>query len=88
MPQREVIVLLVMGAIFIVLGIGSIMWGRVEEANYYNTILSRPDVREFLERLPVHPQPGSLKIGGRIAVSLGALMLIAAVIIWLLGSAS
>lgn len=84
MPQHEWFVLMGMGGLFILLGIGSIIWGRSEEKSYYDSISSRPDVREFLERFPLHPEPGALKIGGRIAIAVGLPMVIVSVILWII----
>ncbi len=84
MPQRDWFILMGMGALLILLGIGAIFWGKSEEKSYYSTIAHRPDVREYLEHLPWRPEPTALKIGGRIAIVLGALMLLAgiALLIW------
>jgi len=64
-----------MGGLFILLGLGAIIWGRSEEKSYYDSLSTRPDVREFLEHRPQHPQPVALKIGGWIAMAIGLLML-------------
>ncbi len=69
------LVLLGMGGLFILLGLVTIVWGRSEEKNYYDSLSTRPDKREFLEHWPPRPQFGALKIGGRIAIAIGALML-------------
>ena len=83
MPENDWIVLMVMGGVFILLGIGAIMWGRGEEKNYYNSMTSRHDVREFMEHQPTYPQFGALKIGGRISLAVGALLIVIGIIILL-----
>ena len=83
MPQREWFVLLGMGVLFILLGVGAIMWGRSEEKSYFDAISTRTDAREFLNHWPPRPEPGALKTGGRIAISVGLLMLIIGGIFWL-----
>ncbi len=83
MPQREWLVLIGMGGLFILLGIGSIMRGRSEEKSYYDTISTRLDVREFLNHWPPRVEPGALKIGGRIAIVVGLVLLIIGGIFWL-----
>ena len=83
MPGNDWIVLMVMGGVFILLGFGAIMWGRGEEKNYYNSLTSRSDVREFMEHEPQYPQFGALKIGGRIALAVGALLIVIGLIILL-----
>ena len=85
MPQNEWIVLMVMGGVFILLGIGAIMWGRGEEKGYYDQLTSRLDVREFIEHQPQWPQFGALKIGGRIAIAIGLVLIVIGGIILLRG---
>ena len=83
MPQREWFVLIGSGGLFILLGIGAIMCGRNEEKSYFDAISTRTDAREFLNHWPPRPEPGALKTGGRIAISVGLLMLIIGGIFWL-----
>jgi hypothetical protein len=82
--MSQQLILIIMGGAFILLGIGFLIWGKYEEQAYYITISRRFDVREFLERMPWRPEPLALKIGGRIAVVLGVLLLIAGFIVWIL----
>lgn len=76
MPQNNWLVLMGMGGLFILLGLAAIIWDRSEEKSYYDSLSTRPDKREFLEHWPQRPQFGALKIGGRIAIALGLLMII------------
>ena len=85
MPERDYFILMGMGGLFVILGIASIMRGRGEEKGYYNAISTRPDAREFLEHEPERPEPGALKIGGRIAIAIGLLMLVMGGACWLWG---
>lgn len=78
------LILLIMGGAFVVLGIAFYFWGRYEEERYFNTIVHRRDVREYLEHLPFRPEPGALRLGGIIAMTLGVLMLVAGGILFLL----
>ena len=75
---------IVVGSIFILLGLVGILWGRREQKGYDYQLSTRPDLREFLEHWPVRPQPGSLKVGGLIAVVVGLFLLLlgAAFLIW------
>jgi len=74
-----------MGGLFILLGLGAIIWGRSEEKSYYDSLTTRTDIRESLEHWPQRPQFGALKIGGWIAIALGLLMIIIGGVIWLVG---
>jgi len=66
---------MVMGGLFILLGLGAIFWGRVEEKSYFDSLSTRTDVREYMEHWPQRPEPGALKIGGWIAITLGLVVL-------------
>ena len=83
MPLHDWFILMVMGGLFILLGLAAIIWGKSEEKSYYDSLSTRPDMREFLEHQPQHPQPVALKIGGWIAVALGLIMLAMGGIFWL-----
>jgi len=73
------------GGIFILLGLAAIFWGKGEEKSYYDSVATRPDVREYLEHLPQRPEPGALKIGGWIAIAIGLLMVAMGGAFWLWG---
>lgn len=76
MPQNDWLALMGVGGLFILLGMAAIIWGKCEEKGYYDSLSTRSDKREFLEHWPQRPQFGALKIGGRIALAIGVLMLI------------
>jgi len=73
--MSESFILMVMGGGFIAVGIGMFFWGRRGEKSYYDNLSTRPDLREFLERSPEHPEHSSLKIGGWISIIVGVVML-------------
>ena len=75
MPPHDLFILMGMGGLFILLGLAAIIWGKSEEKSYYDSLSTRPDLREFLEHRPQRPQPVALMIGGWIAVTIGLLML-------------
>ncbi|MDP2731234.1 MAG: hypothetical protein Q8O55_12250 [Dehalococcoidales bacterium] len=87
MPQRDRLLLITMGGVFILLGLGIIIWDKKEEKNYYDSlsVSTRSDVREFLEHWPPRPQFGALRIGGWIAIAIGLVMIVVGGIFWLLG---
>jgi len=75
MPQVDWNIVLGMGGFFIILGIALLAGGRREEKSYYNSLVDRPDVREYIEHTPAHPEPIALKIGGRISIAVGLVLL-------------
>ena len=85
MPQHDWLVLMGMSGLFILLGLAAIIWGRSEEKSYYDSLSSRTDAREFLERWPQRSHLGALKIGGRIAIAIGVLMIVMGGAFWLWG---
>ena len=76
MPPNDLIILMIIGGVFILLGLGALFWGKSEEKRYFETISSRQDTREFLEGWPRRPQFGSLQTGGWIALTIGIIMLV------------
>ena len=84
MAQQNWLVPMVIGVVFIILGLGGIIWGRSEEKHYYDSLSSRTDAREFMEHWPQRPQFGALKIGGWIAIAIGSLMIVmgGALLLW------
>ena len=75
MLEHDWLIVMGMGGVFILLGLATVLWGKGEAKSYYDSISTRPDVREFLEHRPRCPEPEALKIGGWIAISIGLLML-------------
>ena len=85
MPQYDWLVLIGMGGSFILLGVVAIIWSRSEEKRYYDSLSTRHDAREFLEHRPQRPRFWALKIGGRIAITIGVLMVVMGGAFWLWG---
>ncbi len=76
MFQHNWLLPMIMGGVFILLGLAAIIWGKSEEKHYYNSLSARPDTREFMEHWPPRPQFGALKIGGWIAIAIGLIMIV------------
>lgn len=87
MPEGDYFILMVVGGGFVILGLAGILWGRHEEKNYFNSLTSRSDLREFMDHWPERPQPGALRTGGWIAMIVGLLLLVVGVVFWLLARA-
>lgn len=76
--------LLLMGGLFVLLGLVFLALNRIDRREYYDSILlTRKDVREFLEQEPDRPGLNAWEIGGKISLVLGVLMLVAAGVLWL-----
>ena len=83
MPQGEDLTLMLVGLGFVILGVLGIILGRREDKAYFDSLTSRPDLREFMSHWPPRPQPGALKIGGWIAVALGVVLLLVGIVSWI-----
>ncbi len=84
MPQGDWYILLIVGGVFVILGILTIIWGMREEKKIFDALSQKPDLREFTLKHIESPQPGALKIGGWIAVGLGVILLVVGIIFWLI----
>ena len=84
MPHGDYFILMGVGGLFIILGLAAIIWGKHEEKSYFDSIATRTaDLREFMEHWPQRQQFGALKIGGWIAIAIGVIMLVVAIVIWI-----
>lgn len=75
----------IVGGVFIILGIGLIIWGIKEASRYYDSLVTSFDLREFFSRWPPRPQPGALKTGGWIAIILGFVIIGIGILLYYLG---
>ena len=75
MTSHDLIITVIIGGIFLLLGIIGIFWGRKEEGTYYGSISEHVDVREYMEHTPGRPEPTALRTGGKICITLGIVML-------------
>ena len=85
MSQGDVSALLVIGGVFILLGVAVILWDWIEKNGYLSSISHHLDTREYLDGWPHRPQFGALKTGGWLAIILGIVMLVLGVVFWRLG---
>jgi hypothetical protein len=85
MSEGKWAVLIIVGGVFLLLGIMAIIWGIREEKHIFEALSRKPDLRGFTMHHLESPQPGALKIGGWIAITLGVLMVAAGIIFWRTG---
>jgi len=85
MFEGKWLILVIVGGLFIILGVIGIIWGMREEKRIFEALSKKPDLREFSLRHVESPQPGALKTGGWISIVLGVLLIIAAIIFWQTG---
>ncbi|MDD5082546.1 MAG: hypothetical protein PHU08_04160 [Dehalococcoidales bacterium] len=84
MPQVEWFIVMGIGGFFLVLGIALLTSGKRAARNYYDSLSSLSDARKFLERAP-RPRFESLKIGGRISIAVGLVVLLVGAGFWIWG---
>jgi hypothetical protein len=73
-----------MGIFFLVLGLGFLGWDRREKKVYYDSLLDRKDLREFIERQPQRSWMNAWRTGGQISLILGSLLAIVGGVLWLI----
>jgi hypothetical protein len=79
MTDHEILITLIVGGVFLILGIIFFLIGRRESDAYYTNVSMKVDVREFMDHLPWRPEPDALRIGGKIAIAVGIVILLVAV---------
>ncbi len=75
MDGSEFTIIMIIGGVFIFLGLIGFLWGRREETSYYGSMSTHVDVREFLDHLPGRPEPGALRTGGLICIVVGIVVI-------------
>ncbi len=63
-----------MGIFFIFLGIAFVLWSRKEKKTYYNSMVGRKDMKEFMTREPERPWLNAWQIGGWISLIIGIVL--------------
>jgi len=75
-----------LGIFFVLLGIAFMLWNKREKKTYYNSLVTRRDVKEFITHEPEHPWLNAWQIGGRISLIIGTILAIAGGVLWLISS--
>jgi hypothetical protein len=75
LPYPDGFVLLIMGIVFTAIGLGILGWSRWAERRYDDNLVSRTDMREFIESTPERSGYGALRMGGFICIIVGAVLL-------------
>ena len=73
-----------MGIFFILLGIAFMLWNKREKKTYYNSLVTRRDMKEFIAHEPERPWLNAWQIGGRISLIIGIILVIAGGVLWLI----
>jgi hypothetical protein len=81
MSGKDWYIFLIIGGVFVILGIGAVIWGIIEEKRIFEALSKKPDLREFTLKHLESPQPGALKIGGWIAIGVGVLVAVAGIVL-------
>ena len=75
MPNPDSFVLLIMGVVFVAVGLGVHFGSKRSEQKYSDGLAERTDAREFLESTPESSGYGALRIGALISIVVGAVLL-------------
>ena len=77
--------MMIIGCVFLIIGLSVLFLGRREDKEYTDTISSHVDVRKYLEHTTDTNQSWGLKVGGVIALVIGLVLLVMGLIFWLWG---
>jgi uncharacterized membrane protein len=75
--------ILALGIFFILLGIAFMLWNKREKKTYYNSLVTRRDMKEFITHEPERPWLNAWQIGGRISFIIGIILVVAGGALWL-----
>lgn len=73
-----------LGIFFVLLGIAFMLWNKREKKTYYNSLVTRRDMKEFITHEPERPWLNAWQIGGRISLIIGIILAIAGGVLWLI----
>lgn len=76
--------IMALGGFFLVLGVAFIVWNRRERKGYYDSMMRTRDVKEFLTHEPERSWLNAWRIGGRISLVIGTMLVVAGGVLWLL----
>jgi len=76
--------ILALGIFFILLGIAFMFWNKRERKTYYNSLVTRRDMKEFITHEPERPWLNAWQIGGRISLIIGIILVIVGSVLWLI----
>lgn len=71
---------IIIGGLFVIIGIVMMLWGNRGERRYKASMTRRTDMREFLEQWPKHFGYDSYKLGGVIFIAVGIVLLALALV--------
>ncbi len=75
MPRSDWWVYMMLGGVFILLGIVGMFWAHREEERYDSILSRRPDVREYLDHWPPRVEFGAIRVGGWVAIAVGVVLM-------------
>jgi hypothetical protein len=76
MAYHDLYVMIIIGGVFVFLGILTFIWSKREEGAWWSTISESVDVREFIDHSPGRPEPNALRIGAKICIAVGVVLLL------------
>ena len=76
MQSLDSFIMMGIGGLFLLLGIIAFLWARSEERGLNYDLSQRPDLREFITRWPIRVEPGALRVGGWIFITIGLVLII------------
>ena len=76
MEDTDSYVMLGLGGFFLIMALGFFLWAGGEERGMNRGLSGRRDLREFLTRWPLRVEPGALRVGGRLFLATGLVLII------------
>ena len=70
-----------MGLFFVLLGIVSVLWSRREQTQYYDSISTGRDVKEFITREPHRLWLSAWLIGGILCLVIATVLIVVSIVV-------